>query len=1033
MELHDTLNPKLWDGEELRPEVKEAIDSIVDQFILELGENEIPVKVLDARIVGSNASFNYTENSDIDVHLVVNTTESSCDFDVLTLLYNFFKKSFNDKYDISIHGIPVEMYIEDVNSSAISNGIYSVFKEEWIKFPEPIEVPDIDITDAFAPFEERYNEIINSNDLTGAEELIDDLYLLRKDSISVDGEYGEGNLVFKEFRNRGYLDNLKQMMADLTSKELSLENLNEELMEEVDSIGNTLSEGQSSFFKNSKVRDSGGKLMPVYHGTKDDFTVFERGHQNKYDSGYLGDGFYFTDRLSSAMNYADWKRGNDHNSHTLEVYLNIVNPLIIENKQWATIDLQDALGIDLLTDNQKFDFKIDKDTASKLTEEIKKRGYDGVIYHSNFYDETTYVVFDPNQIKSTTNMTPTSSNNINESDNDLTVEQLIESLSDDVYYRVEIEYDDGRDREGIFSGVASIIDEGEIDSGIRNKLDALLSDLEGILGNAPSIDEPKAIFAYTNDGLKKSLSIINDIDDELNKLGYSITISEINNTGDIAYQDENQIAFVPTSLDDFTRIELTEEINEEYQQYFDIAEPWNEYMMGCVYLDADKPVALLQILTANPEMYLETNFLNTLEITPEYRGLGLSKELLDVATQEYDVKELGVESDNEIAIEIYKKYGFEIVEPTEWGYYMQLQETPSNQLEEDLHTVDWAKEQFANTFKKYTPSDTLLQAKLKDITNGEWEDLLDFVNSLEFPLVIYRGLKLSDISDFDRNDIGVNWTVDEELFFAPESAFSGSNYVIAAVVDEEQIDWGETIQNYIYYSLRPSDGRWAESEVTLKPNFVLSKMIMLKKQDDELVPVEESLLSEGYLDDEERFWDYKTADVNGTEIFDTSRQETSYGEKFIRLADTGKTDSQGRKSKIVQMSPQEYFLACADGFGSSYSAQIRQVADDEEQLQMLNDVIDKYHKRFPLTYLDYSGISFGQEGRHRMYVAGEKFGWDTKHPVLIIYKGDAPNSKQYKDEHEFNKRIKKIYQDSDKYKINDDELIDYLDLDDLEI
>ena len=542
MELHDTLNPKLWDGEELRPEVKEAIDSIVDQFILELGENEIPVKVLDARIVGSNASFNYTENSDIDVHLVVNTTESSCDFDVLTLLYNFFKKSFNDKYDISIHGIPVEMYIEDVNSSAISNGIYSVFKEEWIKFPEPIEVPDIDITDAFTPFEERYNEIINSNDLTGAEELIDDLYLLRKDSISVDGEYGEGNLVFKEFRNRGYLDNLKQMMADLTSKELSLENLNEELMEEVDSIGNTLSEGQSSFFKNSKVRDSGGKLMPVYHGTKDDFTVFERGHQNKYDSGYLGDGFYFTDRLSSAMNYADWKRGNDHNSHTLEVYLNIVNPLIIENKQWATIDLQDALGIDLLTDNQKFDFKIDKDTASKLTEEIKKRGYDGVIYHSNFYDETTYVVFDPNQIKSTTNMTPTSSNNINESDNDLTVEQLIESLSDDVYYRVEIEYDDGRDREGIFSGVASIIDEGEIDSGIRNKLDALLSDLEGILGNAPSIDEPKAIFAYTNDGLKKSLSIINDIDDELNKLGYSITISEINNTGDIAYQDENQIA-----------------------------------------------------------------------------------------------------------------------------------------------------------------------------------------------------------------------------------------------------------------------------------------------------------------------------------------------------------------------------------------------------------------------------------------------------------------------------------------------------------
>ena len=420
-------------------------------------------------------------------------------------------------------------------------------------------------------------------------------------------------------------------------------------------------------------------------------------------------------------------------------------------------------------------------------------------------------------------------------------------------------------------------------------------------------------------------------------------------------------------------------------------------MMGCVYLDADKPVALLQILTANPEMYLETNFLNTLEITPEYRGLGLSKELLDVATQEYDVKELGVESDNEIAIEIYKKYGFEIVEPTEWGYYMQLQETPSNQLEEDLHTVDWAKEQFANTFKKYTPSDTLLQAKLKDITDGEWEDLLDFVNSLEFPLVIYRGLKLDDISDFDRNDIGVNWTVDEELFFAPESAFSGSNYVIAAVVDEEQIDWGETIQNYIYYSLRPSDGRWAESEVTLKPNFVLSKMIMLKKQNDELVPVEESLLSEGYLDDEERFWDYKTAPVEGNQIFDPNKGESPWAHTMVKLARTGKQDAEGHIVSIVDMTPREYFEACAKGFGTSVETQINQVKNDKGILDELKQVITKYKVRFPITYLNYSDNSFGQEGRHRMYVAAQLFGWDVKYPVLIINQTEEAKDKQRKE------------------------------------
>ena len=41
-----------------------------------------------------------------------------------------------------------------------------------------------------------------------------------------DGEFGEGNLVFKQFRNDGYLDTLKDRMYKVKSKELSLESLN---------------------------------------------------------------------------------------------------------------------------------------------------------------------------------------------------------------------------------------------------------------------------------------------------------------------------------------------------------------------------------------------------------------------------------------------------------------------------------------------------------------------------------------------------------------------------------------------------------------------------------------------------------------------------------------------------------------------------------------------------------------------------------------------------------------------------------------
>ena len=55
------------------------------------------------------------------------------------------------------------------------------------------------------------------------QEFINKLYELRLSSIEKEGEFGVGNLVFKEFRNKGYLDNLKELSKKETSKTLTLE------------------------------------------------------------------------------------------------------------------------------------------------------------------------------------------------------------------------------------------------------------------------------------------------------------------------------------------------------------------------------------------------------------------------------------------------------------------------------------------------------------------------------------------------------------------------------------------------------------------------------------------------------------------------------------------------------------------------------------------------------------------------------------------------------------------------------------------
>lgn len=57
------------------------------------------------------------------------------------------------------------------------------------------------------------------------DELIDDIYEMRRKSINKDGEYGIGNLVFKEFRNLGYLQQLKDKKIELENQRLSLESL----------------------------------------------------------------------------------------------------------------------------------------------------------------------------------------------------------------------------------------------------------------------------------------------------------------------------------------------------------------------------------------------------------------------------------------------------------------------------------------------------------------------------------------------------------------------------------------------------------------------------------------------------------------------------------------------------------------------------------------------------------------------------------------------------------------------------------------
>lgn len=230
IEVHETLNPLLWNSDNtLKTDIGEALQAIVLQYIDDsevLKESDI----IDIELLGSNASYNYTKDSDLDLHIVVNMEAISSDPTLVQIACNAEKSIFNKAYNITVKGVDVELYVEDVNAATASNGIYSLTKNEWIRFPIRMDIPDLtnnpDYNVLLGEWVKAAKDILNnSSSSSEITRFINEIYNLRRLSIMTEGEYGIGNLVFKEVRNRGLLQQLKDMLNLMSSRELSLEGL----------------------------------------------------------------------------------------------------------------------------------------------------------------------------------------------------------------------------------------------------------------------------------------------------------------------------------------------------------------------------------------------------------------------------------------------------------------------------------------------------------------------------------------------------------------------------------------------------------------------------------------------------------------------------------------------------------------------------------------------------------------------------------------------------------------------------------------
>jgi hypothetical protein len=227
----DTLSNQIFEGDKgkfvMRDDIKTALLKIGDDFIESLG---VEFFIHDIVLTGSLANYNWSNFSDVDLHIVIDYKESKYNSEILKEFFDAKKNIWNEKHNIVIKGYDVELYVQDVNEEHVSSGVYSILHNKWIIEPEQ-KNPNIDDRMILQKGEEYMKKIDNIIEkgkkgvdvLNDIENIRSKIKSFRQSGLDSGGEYSYENLTFKLLRRNGYIGKLIKLKITLTDKKLSVE------------------------------------------------------------------------------------------------------------------------------------------------------------------------------------------------------------------------------------------------------------------------------------------------------------------------------------------------------------------------------------------------------------------------------------------------------------------------------------------------------------------------------------------------------------------------------------------------------------------------------------------------------------------------------------------------------------------------------------------------------------------------------------------------------------------------------------------
>ena len=236
---NETLHPQFWDEFEFKEDILKPILKIVEDFVKD-DAHISPEMVEDVQLTGSLANYNYSEYSDLDVHILLDFADINKDEEIVKRALDGKRFIWNLRHDIKFNGHEVELYFQDIHEPHVASGLFSLSGNRWIKKPK-YEKPEVDHEDVVKKAnsfkkeldlladvldnisDEKEFSLINRR----AKKLKEKIMKMRKEGLAGKGEFSVENLAFKTLRNDQTIARLNELIIKSYDLMFSKEELKE--------------------------------------------------------------------------------------------------------------------------------------------------------------------------------------------------------------------------------------------------------------------------------------------------------------------------------------------------------------------------------------------------------------------------------------------------------------------------------------------------------------------------------------------------------------------------------------------------------------------------------------------------------------------------------------------------------------------------------------------------------------------------------------------------------------------------------------